>query len=113
MSREVQLPIILNRKYNIFNVKYIKSETSHKYLKQYFYESIESKENPEILFEIFKNNMFMLDNTERIYYSMMYLMYIKSLKKINKQIVMNFDYHLKVSSNVSSHTWNEFVKKIV
>ena len=41
MSREVQLPIILNRKYNIFNVKYIKSETSHKYLKQYFYESIE------------------------------------------------------------------------
>lgn len=98
--------VILNRKYNIFNVKYIKSEESHKYFNECFTKCIESKTNPEILLEIFKNNMFMLDQNERIYYSMLYLMYINSLKKINNQIVMNFDYHLKVKTN----EWNEFIK---
>ena len=98
--------VILNRKYNIFNVPCVKNETCHNFFKNYFYECIESKENPEILFEIFKNNMFMLNDHERIYYSMMYLMYLNSLKKINNQIVMNFDYHL----NVKTDEWNEFIK---
>lgn len=100
--------VILNRKYNIFNVKYIKM--SEKYLfKKCFAECIESNENSEILFDIFKNNMFMLDDYERIYYSMMYLMYLNSLKKINNQIVLNFDYHLKVKNN----EWNEFIKTFI
>ena len=59
MSREVQLPIILNRKYNIFNVPCVKNETCHKFFKNCFYECIESKENPEILLEIFKNKTFL------------------------------------------------------
>lgn len=97
--------IILNHKYNIFNVPCVR--VSQKFLfNQCFMECIQSKENPEILFDIFKNNMFMLDDYERIYYSMMYLMYLYSLKKINNQIIMNFDYHLKVKTN----EWNEFIK---
>jgi hypothetical protein len=98
--------LLLNRKYNIFNVPCVKNEPCHKFFNNCFYECIESKENPEILFEILKNNMFMLDDYERIYYSMMYLMYLNSLKKINNQIVMNFDYHLKVKTD----EWNEFIK---
>ena len=93
-----KLPIVLNRKYNIVNVKYIKSDLSNKFFKQCFIECIESKEKPEILFEILKNNMFMLNEYERKYYSMMYLSYLKSLNLINRQILMNFDYHLKHSN---------------
>ena len=102
--------IILNRKYNIFNVKYIQSEKSYEFFKECFTQSIESKENPEKLLEIFKNNMFMLNENERMNYTMDYIVYMNLLKKCTKQILINFDYHLNVPNDRQTE-WKAFLYK--
>lgn len=106
--------VVLNKKYDVYKSEYHHNQYAHKFFDRAFKDLTKEKslENADTLWIIFQNNIFMLDNIERFYYTIDYIKYLTRIdnfrfKPAFYQIVMNIDYHIYIPMECKQE-WMDF-----
>ena len=104
--------IILNRKYNVYNIEFIPSEYKCKFFDYTFIPK--TTENANALWLMFHKNIYNLDKNQRFDHTVHYINFLESIPNFKTkpefyQIIMNIDYHM----NNNSSKWKELKAKLL